>query len=59
MALRLSIFVSDIQEQVLIFKEQYMIKHYENPNQYPLIMQDGNEGLWLEFFMNFLYDGTV
>lgn len=59
MSLRLSMFVSDIQERVLGFKEKYMIKHYENPDQYPLIMQDGNEGLWLEFFLNFLDEGTV
>ena len=59
MSLRLAMFVVNMQEELLEFEKKYHAKHEENPNNYPLIMQDGNEGLWLEFFLNFLEDGTV
>ena len=31
------------------FKNKYYDNHIENPEQYPLVMEHGNEGLWLEF----------
>lgn len=59
MSLRLAMFVADMQEELLEFKERYVDKHNINPEQYPLYMKDGQEGLWLEFFLNFLEDGKV
>lgn len=54
MALRLEVFVSDMQEKIMDFRNAYIKKHEENPEQYPLTMIEYNEWLWYEFFNNFL-----
>lgn len=59
MSLWLSMFVSNMQDELLEFEKKYYDKHQENTEQYPLYMKDGNEGLWLEFFLSFLDEGTV
>jgi hypothetical protein len=41
------------------FRLAYRAKHYENPEHYPLELPKENSGLWYEFFITFLMDGTV
>lgn len=52
-------FVDEIERSIKDFRDAYITKHKENPNNYPLSLPSDNEGLWLDFFINFYTDGTV
>lgn len=41
------------------FVAGYKAKHAESPQEYPLTMPAGNEGLWFEFFQDFCINGTL
>lgn len=53
MALTLNNFCKEIQKNLEGFQKWWEIMHKENPSQYPMEMLDGNEGLWLEQFLEF------
>lgn len=52
-------FVKEVNGDIVAFKRAYERKHVENPEHYPLMLGDDNDGLWLEFFMTFLQTGKV
>ena len=53
MALSMTDFVAQQQEALKAFSEWWMLKHKEDPAAFPLSFADGNEGLWLEQFLEF------
>ena len=57
--MKLDDFISESLKEVQQFREAYMAKHIENPDHYPLQMAEGNDGIWLEFLLQFMTEGTV
>ncbi len=57
--MHLNAFCSDVAEQVKKFEQAYLEKHRQEPQKYPLDIPVGNEGLWLEFFLDYLSTGNV
>jgi hypothetical protein len=55
----LSSFIKEIKIDVVEFEKQYKENNIQNPEQYPLIMTDDNEGLWFEFFVGFCEAGEM
>lgn len=53
MALSLDEFMTELRTKVDQFEADYRQEASENPEQYPLTMENGNEGLWIEFFFDF------
>lgn len=49
----ISQFVSEIKELAQLFEEDWLQKHAENPEAYPLSLPEDNAGLWYEFFQEF------
>ncbi|WP_305910501.1 hypothetical protein Q9L42_020330 (plasmid) [Methylomarinum sp. Ch1-1] len=47
-------FLNKVELKKQAFREAWMREHKKNPKHFPLDMPDGNEGLWYEFFYNFL-----
>ncbi|MFN2203559.1 MAG: hypothetical protein ACK2UO_20350 [Caldilineaceae bacterium] len=48
MSQSLSEFIDEQMKLLAVFQKHWVEKHAEDPDNYPLIMEDGNEGLWLE-----------
>ena len=59
MALSLDKFIAELRTDVDRFEAAYRARVAENPEHYPLEMEEGNEGLWLEFFSDFVRGGEV
>lgn len=59
MALSIDTFITGLRVDVEKFEAAYRKKAEENPEHYPLEMADGNEGLWLEFFVQFVVSGEA
>lgn len=52
-------FMTELRADMVRFEAAYKAKAQENPEHYPLNLQESNKGLWFEFFMNFCTDGSV
>ncbi len=52
-------FVSRTKEQIEQFHELWLLKHAENPEQYPLDIPDDNCGVWQEMFTIFQESGKL
>lgn len=52
-------FASDMRAKIELFELAYTEKHRANPEHYPLFLREDNSGLWLEFFIDFVTNGTV
>ena len=52
-------FEKSIQADLAKFVEGYRKKHEENPEHYPLQLNKDNDGLWPEFFIEFITHGTL
>ena len=53
MAQTLAAFYLEQQEKMRAFEQWWLMKHTEDPDAYPLTMEDGNEGLWWEMLQAF------
>jgi len=53
MAQSLQSFIEEEEEKILAFKKYWMRNHEKNPEQFPLTLPDGNEGLWQEMYIEF------
>ena len=53
MAQSLDEFIAELKTQVEQFASQYRECHARHPEMFPLSMDSGNEGLWMEFFFEF------
>jgi hypothetical protein len=51
-------FVREAKMEIDRFEAWWRTKHEENPEHFPLQMEDGNEGLWREFLHDFGEDGA-
>tara|TARA_R110002124_G_scaffold128157_8_gene288582 strand:+ start:7640 stop:7825 length:186 start_codon:yes stop_codon:yes gene_type:complete len=54
MALSLDAYVASVQKNIVLFAEQYRAQHKDNPDNYPLVLENDNAGLWNEFFIDHL-----
>jgi hypothetical protein len=54
--LRLSLtdFCLEQQEKLILFRQWWIQGHEKDPEIFPMTMADGNEGLWMDMFHNFL-----
>ena len=52
-------FIYSMRKEIINFRQAYEIKNAENPEQYPLMLSEDNDGLWLEFFLTYLTHGGV
>ncbi len=59
MAKSLDSFIADLRSNTDQFEAAYRKKAAENPERYPLEIGEGNEGLWLEFFLTFIETGEA
>lgn len=57
MSLSLEQFIKEEQERLEKFKQWYENENKINPEDYPLVLPDGNEGSWLEM-VNFFEPET-
>jgi hypothetical protein len=51
-------FVEEVRRDITRFQAAWHAKHKENPEHYPLELPADNEGLWFEFFMDFMTSGS-
>lgn len=56
MAMSLDQFADEVRSSIEAFVADYRKNHEQNPEQYPLELPTGQEGLWYEFFMDFSGD---
>ena len=42
-------FLKEARDDIDVFERTWREKNTESPESYPLLMEDGNEGLWWEF----------
>lgn len=56
MALSLNDFVEHEVTRLDDFKRWYLKENKRNPEQYPLTLPNGDEGLWDEMFADFMSD---
>lgn len=56
MAQTLDEFLAEAQKNLKDFEKDWRIKHAQYPEEYPLEMLDGNEGLWWEFLSTYAGD---
>lgn len=49
MAQTLDEFLQEAREELVRFEKTWLEEHNKDPEHYPLVMKDGNEGLWWEF----------
>lgn len=54
MALTLDQFIAETKVDIDAFAADYRAQHEKNPEHYPLELGDDNDGLWVEFFVDFL-----
>jgi hypothetical protein len=47
-------FVAEVKADIEAFAADYRASHAANPEHYPLEMRDNNDGVWLEFFTDFM-----
>jgi hypothetical protein len=59
MAQSLDSFVDELRADVGRFEAAYRAQVAKKPEHYPLELPDGQEGLWLEFFLGFVTQGSV
>ncbi|MCW5156385.1 MULTISPECIES: hypothetical protein [Burkholderia cepacia complex] len=59
MAQSLDQFVAEVQKDITGFAAAYKKKAEEMPELYPLTIEDGNEGMWFEFFQIYCQSGEV
>lgn len=59
MAQTLDAFIAELRSDVERFEQAYRARVVEKPDQYPLSLPDGQEGLWFEFFMDFVTNENV
>ena len=53
MAQSIDQFVLEASQLLMDFKRDWKKNNEKNPEQWPLEMEDGNEGLWWEMFMEY------
>lgn len=46
-------FVNKIKSDIDLFEKHYQEQHKQNPEQWPLDMQEFGDGLWWEMFVDF------
>jgi hypothetical protein len=46
-------FIAEVKETLERFEEDWRKNHKENPEHYPLELNEDNAGLWWEFLMTF------
>jgi hypothetical protein len=54
MAQTLTDFCLEQQEKLILFRQWWIQGHEKDPEIFPMTMADGNEGLWMDMFHNFL-----
>lgn len=54
MAQTLEQFIAEVKVDIEAFAADYRASHAANPEHYPLELGDNNDGLWLEFFTEFM-----
>ena len=59
MAMSLDEFMKELRANVDGFESAYRKNVEAKPDHYPLILQDGNEGLWQEFFYQYMQTGEA
>lgn len=52
-------FTSEVQRDIITFTSEWLKKHEEQPDLYPLTLPPENEGLWFEFFINYMTSGEI
>lgn len=50
MAQTLAEFIEEAKKELAKFEKMWREQHAKNPENFPLKMEDGNEGLWWEQF---------
>ena len=56
MAQTLDEFLKEVKEDLVEFEKWWRKKNSENPEQFPMEMTTGNEGLWWEFLQGNIDD---
>ncbi|WP_316157793.1 hypothetical protein [Cupriavidus sp. BIC8F] len=59
MAQSLDAFIAELRGDVERFEQAYRTRMAEKPDQYPVTLPDGQEGLWFEFFMDFVTNHAI
>lgn len=59
MAQSLDSFLEELRSDVGRFEAAYRSKVANEPEHYPLDLPDGQEGLWFEFFLGYVTQGSV
>ena len=59
MAQSLDQFMTDVRRAANEFEVQWRTKNAATPEQYPMILPTENEGLWFEFFFDYLRNGEL
>lgn len=52
MAKSLDEFIEEMKKDLESFASEYRKSHAENPEHFPLVLDDNNDGLWLEFLVD-------
>jgi hypothetical protein len=52
-------FITVIKNDVDRFEQEWLEKHLENPEQYPLELPKDNAGLWYEFLITFIINDEL
>lgn len=52
-------FINETNQALMDFRKAYYAEHMENPEHYPLTLEEDNSGLWLEFFLQYLSGESV
>lgn len=58
MAKTLDEFLKEVRADIVKFEKWWRKKNDENPEQFPMEMTTGNEGLWWEFLQGNIEDGN-
>ena len=53
MAADLDSFLAEMRADLSAFEEHWRREHEANPQRFPMVMPDGNEGAWYEQFIAF------
>lgn len=54
----LDVFVREIHREIEAFAASYRAQHAENPDDFPLALNEDNHGLWFEFFIDHCTKGS-
>lgn len=56
-------FVAEVKAEIESFAAEYRAQHAKNPEQYPLVIDADNAGVWTEFFVDHMqrdhHDGEI